>query len=365
MRRIAVVTCYRQPDYVRAITLRHAVADLGDELVVVKNRSRGVRRYAEVTGELWRMRRARPDAYIVTFRAFEILPIVLALAGRRPVVYDEFINPVEWFVEEHGRLRPGSLGATALRGAFRAMMRRCALVLADTASHAAHAAELMDLPREHWAVVPVGTDEDTFRPVERTPAEHGPGKRAQGAPFRVLYYGSMLPLHGLDVLLEAAVQLADRDDIVVDVVGGSDAERARVDAAIARGAHATYRSWVPYEELPALFAASGLAVGGPLGGTVQSRYVITGKTFQFLASAVPTLVGANLESGVFTDRRDALVVPQADPGAVATAIRWAADHRHELAAIGRGGRELYERLWSRPRIADALRVALARLPGRR
>ncbi|UOW01183.1 glycosyltransferase [Agrococcus sp. SCSIO52902] len=349
MRRIAVVTCYRQPDYVRAITLRTAVADLGDEAIVVKNRSRSVRRYAEVAGELWRMRRDRPDAYLVTFRAFEVVPLVLALAGGRPVVYDEFINPVEWFVEEHRRLRPGSLPARALRGAFRTMMRRCAVVLADTASHADHAAELMDLPRELWKVVPVGTDEATFRPASRKP----------GTPFRVLYYGSMLPLHGLDVLLEAAVLLAGRDDIAVDVVGGTDDDRARVDAAVSRGARVRYRSWVPYEELPALFAETGLAIGGPLGDTVQSRYVITGKTYQFLASGVPTLVGANLESSAFTDRSDALVVPQGDPVAVAEAARWAADHPHELAEVGRRGRELYERAFSRPRIAEALGTALA------
>lgn len=343
------MTCYRQPDYVRAIALRNAVADLGHEPVVIKNSSRGVRRYAEVAGQLWRLRRERPDAYIVTFRAFEILPVVLALAGRRPVVYDEFINPVEWFVEEHGRLREGSLPARALRGAFRAMMRRCAVVLADTDSHADHAAELMDLPREHWAVVPVGTDEATFRP----------GRREPGTPLRVLYYGSMLPLHGLDVLLEAAVQLADDERIAFDVVGGTDDDRARVEAAIARGARVDYRSWVPYEELPELFARCGLAVGGPLGDTVQSRYVITGKTYQFLASAVPTLVGANLESHVFTDRVDALVVPQGDAAAVAQACRWAAEHPEEVSGIGRRGRELYEQRWSRPQIARALGAALA------
>lgn len=349
MLRIAVVTCYRQPDYVRAITLRDAVADLGHEVVVVKNRSTGVRRYPEVLAQLWRVRRDRPDAYIVTFRAFEILPAVLALAGRRPVIYDEFINPVEWFVEEHGKLRADGVPARALRAAFRLLMQRCARVLADTASHADHAAGLMALPRTLWSVVPVGTDEATFAPAPREPA----------SPLRVLYYGSMLPLHGLDVLLDAAVLLAEREDIVFDVVGGDDDARALVDDAVARGARIDYRSWVPYEHLPALFATTGLAIGGPLGGTVQSRYVITGKTYQFLASAVPTLVGENLESGVFSDRRDALVVPQRDARAVAEACEWAADHPRQLAQVGERGRALFERLWSRPRIARALGAALA------
>lgn len=352
MARIAVVTCYRQPDYVRAIALRRAVEALGHELVVVRNRSTGVRRYAEVAGQLLRLRRERPDAYLVTFRAFEVLPLVLALAGGRPVVYDEFINPVEWFVEEHGRLAPGSAGARLLRAAFRALMRRSALVLADTASHAEHSAALMGLERERYAVVPVGTDEASFTPVP---------PRTEG-PLRILYYGSMLPLHGLDVLLEAMVLLADREDVVASVVGGTEADRERVAAATARGARIDYRSWVPYAELPALFAETSLAIGGPLGGTVQARYVITGKTYQFLAAAVPTLVGENLESGAFHDGVDALVVPQADPAALAARCRWAADHREELAAIGGAGRALYERRWSGPRIADALGAALARVP---
>lgn len=349
MRRIAVVTCYRHPDYVRAITLRDAVVDLGYELVVVRNRSRGVRRYLEVASTLWQLRRDPPDAYIVTFRAFEILPVVLALASGRPVVYDEFINPVEWFVEEHRKLRDGSLAARALRGAFRALMRRCAVVLADTESHARHAAELMELPRSRWAVVPVGTDERTFRPLDRRPS----------SPFRVLYYGSMLPLHGLDVLLGAAVLLADRADIAFDVVGGTAADAARVEAAVARGANVNHRSWVPYEELPALFATCGLAVGGPLGGTVQSRFVITGKTYQFLASGVPTLIGANEESSVFTHGGDALVVAQGDPVAVADACRWAADNPEALAEIGRRGRALFALRWSRQHVARALGAALS------
>lgn len=350
-RSIAIITCYRDPDYVRAASLRAAAhaSGLFREVRVIKNRRRGVLRYLEVVLALVALAFDRPDSYLVTFRGYEILPFVLLLRGRRPVYYDEFINPVEWFVHEHHRFSPTSVRARMLRAAFRSMMRRCAGVLADTSSHADYSASLMDLPRSLYHPVAVGTDEATFHPIEKTWPE---------SRLRVLYYGSMLPLHGLEVVLDAARALADDERVSFMFVGGDDDDARAIAAAGADGAHVGHRTWVAYAELPSLFAEHELMLGGPFGDTVQSRYVVTGKTYQFLACALPTVVGENLESGPFLDRGNAFVVRQGDPAALAAAIRWAADHDRELAGIGRAGRDLYERLFSTARIAVEFRRAL-------
>lgn len=349
-RTIAVITCYRFPDYVRAISLRQAVERSGrfDRVRVVKNRSTGVLRYLQVTGALIRMTRARPDAYLVTFRGYEILPVVLALAGRRPVYYDEFINPYEWFVEEHRKFRAGSPPARLLRAVFRRLMLRTAGILTDTASHADHSAELMAIPRERFHPVPVGTDERTFTPLP-------PADRRSG--LRVLYYGSMLPLHGLDVVLAAASLLPDAQ---FSIVGGGRAAADAVDEAARRGASVVHADWVPYADLPGLIARHDVMLGGPFGGTEQSKYVITGKAYQFLACARPTVIGENLESAAFSHRRDALIVPQGDPAALADELRWAMSHRDELDAIGRAGRRRFEEEFSEERIAASLQPVLSR-----
>jgi glycosyltransferase involved in cell wall biosynthesis len=347
-RTIAVVTCYRQPDYVRAIALRTAAAKSFEHVVVVKNRSSGFARYLQVTRQLLALRGARrPDAYLVTFRGYEILPVVLALAAGRPVYYDEFINPVEWFVFEHHKFSPRSLRAKLLRGVFRRLMKRTAGVLTDTASHADYSAGLMDLDRSMFHPVPVGSDDDTFAPGAAHPDRAG---------LRILYYGSMLPLHGLSVVLEAAALVKDRPDISLVLVGGTDATRAQVEDARARGARIEYESWVPYAELPQLIESCDLMLGGPFGNTVQSQFVITGKTYQFLATARPTVIGINRETAVFADREDSLLVEQGSPTALADAFRWAADNTSKLSAIGRAGRLLYEREFSGDVVADRLGV---------
>lgn len=351
-RTIAVVTCYRHPDYVRAATLRAALEASGvfDDVLVIKNRSRGIRRYLEVARELWQLRRHRPDAYLVTFRGYEILPVVLALAGDRPVIFDEFINPVEWFVHEHHKFGERSLPARLLRAAFRRWSLRAQAVLTDTPAHAELSARLMGIDRAHYVPVPVGAEEHTFAPRPR------PARTSER--FVVLYYGSMLPLHGLEHVLEAAVHLKDRPDIEFRLVGGDGDTAARIAAAAGRGARVSHELWVEYDRLPELFDECDLFLAGPFGATLQSQYVITGKTFQFLSAALPTVVGRNEETAAFTDRVDALVVEQGSAAALARTVEWAAAHRDDLPELGRAGRNLFLKLWS----SEALAAAVAQVP---
>jgi glycosyltransferase involved in cell wall biosynthesis len=205
----------------------------------------------------------------------------------------------------------------------------------------------MDLDRAHYRAIPVGTDEDTFRPRPRP-------VRTADDDFTVLYYGSMLPLHGLDRVLDAAVRLRERSDIRFEIVGGDGETAALVAAAGEKGAHVAYRQWVDYDALPQLFAECDLFLAGPFGNSVQAQHVITGKAYQFLCAGLPTVVGANRETDVFTDGVNSLVVPQGNAAALAEAVGWASAHPEELAAIGREGRRLYEARFSVKEIAVLL-----------
>lgn len=350
--RIAIVTCYRQPDYVRAVSLRQGLrdSDLFEEVIVIKNKHTGVLRYLEVIGQLLKVRFTKnPDVYLLTFRGYEMLPVVLLIALGKKVIYDELINPYEWFVYEHKKFSDTSLQAKLLRGAYRFMGKRVAAVIADTPSHAAYSAELLQLPPKKYMSIPVSTDEQTFAPQ--------PVQPHQG--FRVIYYGSMLPLHGLSYVIEAAVDLADHPDIVFHLIGGKKEVVEKIEAARERGAHIEYDEWVDYAKLPGLVAQSDLCLGGPFGGTVQSQFVITGKTYQFLASAKPVIIGDNKESHVFTNKETALIVPEANSATLKDTILWAYDHPKELARIGQAGRELYLQSFSNKQVAADLRRLFA------
>jgi glycosyltransferase involved in cell wall biosynthesis len=357
--KIAVISCYDQIDYVRALTLRAAVAACpGVEMVVIKNKHKGLLRYLEVPLKILRCRfRDRPDAYLITFRGYEMLPFVLLIKGRAPLIFDEYINAAE-YLQEHNTLALDSRLGKLFLWWYSGLLRRCKFILADTQAHAEYSAELTKVELAKYVALPVGTDETLFRPDAST---HLPSKN--GA-LRVFYYGVMRQLHGLEYVADAAVRLAKTHPKVEFIISDPRGDQAPLlNTAIKRGANITIISgWIPFDTLPRHEIEADLCLGGPYGKTLQSQFVVTTKTYQFLACAAPSLIAKNLAvSEGFVDKKNCLLVPQADVKAMTQAIGWAADHPKELRAIGRAGRALYEQRFSHAVVTKKVRRMLGAL----
>lgn len=358
--KVAVITCYFDPDYVRARTIRAGVkAYPGAQLIVVKNQHKGVLRYPEMIWKLIELRRKqRPDIYLLTFRGQEMLPVVLLVAGLKPVIFDEFIVPIAYATGENHRRSVGTsikhFLARASEPLYKLWLRQCRVILADTEAHAELSARVSRVNLRQYRVLPVGTDEQVFTPTTLTKDV------LITKPFQVFFYGLLMtPLQGVEVIYAAAEQLKDKPDIEFLIVGGNKQTARRVSELATQGVHITYKAWIPFEELQQTIHSSALCLGGPFGGTPQANHVIGTKEYQFLACAAPTVVGdSEVTALFFKDKENALVVPQADPEALAKAISWGALHRSELVDIGRAGRKLYEREFSSEVIAGEIKKLL-------
>jgi len=348
--KIAIISCYRDPDYIRAQVLRQCLAaDKRVELIVIKNKYKNVLRYPEVLGKIiWTRMRQRPDVYLLTMRA-EILPLLQILAWPHPVVYDEMVNFIEWFVYEHQYVKPRGEMARILATLYTSWLRRCELILADTIAHGAHSAALSGVSHSIYRTIPVGTDEEVFNLSGRVKAKTS-GK------FEVIFVGNLKPMYGLPHVLEAAVALKDNTDIRFVIAGGGDKKNVlgAVHAAQANGARITYRLWISFKDLPKTMRHADLCLAGQFGNTEQSKLVITGKTYQMLALGLPVVIGRSHASEAFTDKDDCLLVTQGDSKALATAIEWAYTNRKKLDKIGLNGRKLYDKKFSNEVIAKKL-----------
>lgn len=346
-KKVCVVTCYRDPDYVRARVLRGAVKLAGAEVVTVKNSKKGIMRYPEVLYKLLKVRFIEhPDLYIVTFRGYEIFPFVRLLTVGKPLWYDEFINPIEWVVFEHKKLPDWKLW----RWLYKSLLWPVQLILTDTESHAELSAKLTGVRRDKIASLPVSTDEATFSfEAAKKRSSHKRNK------FSVFYYGNMLPLHGLDTVISAAKGLKDSPLIEFIIIGGNDKTVQKISEAQQQGAQIDYKRWVDFDLLPDYMANADLCLAGPFGGTLQAQYVITGKAYQYLNMGRPIVVGRNYESEVFTDKKNALLVEQNNPDALADTIKWAHGHQDKLSSIGVAGKKLYDEKFSNRAVAEKLK----------
>jgi glycosyltransferase involved in cell wall biosynthesis len=358
--KLVSITCYFDPHYIRSTVLEQALHNLPDiEVTSVRNTHRGLLRYYDVLRRLLYLRLSgqQPDVYLLNFRGYEMLPFVLLLAGKTPVIFDEFINPVEVLAEH--RKQKSNLLIKLLMGTFNLfahfyywLLKHCRVVLIDTEAHKLFTAHESGLPLEKYAALPVGTDEQLFKPT---------AKESNRPPFQVFYYGAMVPLHGVDYLIQAAEMLKDVPEITFLIAGKTARYTDKIAAANKAGARITCLEWINLADIPTYINQSAINVGGPFGGTQQAQYVVTGKTYQYLASQAVALVGQNQTTTMFDDKVNALVVPQADAQALADSIRWAYEHQDKLATIAANGRALYDQQFSSVQIEKQLASILQSL----
>ncbi len=274
-------------------------------------------------GLLLRGRRERFDVMIVGYPGHFDMPAARRIARRRPLVFNPLVSLSETLVDDRGRFARGSPPASVLQHVDRIALRRADLVVADTAQNARFLAELGEIRRDRVEVCFVGAEDRLFRPGWQ------PRER-----FHVLFVGKLIPLHGLETILEAA-RLAP--EIPFRIVGSG-----QLDALLAgRPANVEWVEWVEYEELPEEIQRAGCALG-IFGTSEKAARVIPNKAFQALACGIP-LVTADTPAAreLLRDEESALLVPAGDPAALAAAVRRLAGDEELSRRIGAGGLAAY------------------------
>jgi glycosyltransferase involved in cell wall biosynthesis len=247
------------------------------------------------------------DAVIVGYPGHLDLPTARRAAGDKPLVFNPLVSLEDTLVDDRVRFRRESLPARVLAAIDRRALRAADLVVADTEANADDLARRAHIPHKKVAVCFVGAEERVFRP--------GWERRA---PFVALFVGKLIPLHGLETVLQAA---RFAPEVRFRVVGSGQQERV----LRSRPANVEWTPWVEYEALPAALHAAGCALG-IFGTSGKAGRVIPNKVFQALACGAP-VVTANTPAAreLLADGVSALLVPPGDPEALAAAVRRLAD----------------------------------------
>jgi glycosyltransferase involved in cell wall biosynthesis len=264
------------------------------------------------------------DAVIVGYPGQLDMPVARVLSDRVPLVFNPLVSLSETLVGDRGRYRARSPAAAALRALDRLAFRSADVIVADTAENASFLAELAGVGPERLEVCFVGAEERLFQPLwERR------------EPFHVLFVGKLIPLHGVETILEAA-RLAP--GIPFRIVGGGQLESVLENAP----ANVERVPWVEYEQLPHELAGAGCALG-IFGTGAKAHRVIPNKAFQAIACGTP-LVTADTRAAreLLVDEESALLVPAGDAEALASAVQRLAEDESLARRIGGGGRTAYE-----------------------
>jgi glycosyltransferase involved in cell wall biosynthesis len=224
------------------------------------------------------------------------LGTILSSFSARPLVFDPLAGRYETKIVDWRRRKPGTVRAWWNRAIDRISFGLSDLILADTQAHKDYFCRTYGLPDDKVAVVPVGYDDRLFRPERR--AVRGAAKPAR--EFTVLFFGSFLPLHGVESIVEAAAMLARKAPSVrFQFVGsGQTLDRARIRADCLALGNVSFDGWLEMDELPARIAAADVCLG-IFGETEKARRVVPHKVFQSLGMGKPVITARTPAAGEF------------------------------------------------------------------
>lgn len=279
--------------------------------------ARVVPRLALAQARLLRRPAERFDAVVVGYPGHLDLAAARRAARGAPVVFSPLVSLYDTLVADRRRFGADSVAARLLRALDRRALRGADLVVADTDAHAEYLSALAGIPRERVAVAFVGAEERLFRP---------PWEPSQPPVF----VGKLIPLHGVETILEAARRAPE---LRLRVVGSGQLDRLLER----RPPNVEWLRWIPYERLPHALRAAEFALG-VFGTSAKAARVIPNKAFQALACGTP-LVTADTPAAreLLRDGESALLVPPGDPDALAAALRRMTEDdalAHRIAAGG-------------------------------
>jgi len=283
------------------------------------------------------------------------------------IVFAPLVSVTETLIEDRRLYRSGSIAARLFRLLDRLCCRAADVTVVDTDEHRRYFIEELGVDPSRLITCYLGADAAAFDPGTAPAAGQGArgvaAATAAGGAIRVprvqvLYFGQYLPLHGLDVVVDAVGRLASRDDLTFTFIG-TGPERARIEAML-RVSRADIRfvDWVAYESLADTIAQADIVLG-VFGCSRKARMVIPNKVFEaaMVGRAVVTADTAAVRE-VFENERD-LLLCQPDGRALAESIARMADDAALRARLGQSARALMLERFSEAALGRAWREALA------
>lgn len=274
------------------------------------------RRALGVYWRLWQRHRQVGEYDILIVGYPGALDVFLArlLAGLRgkPLVWDVFMS-IYLIALERGLQTRSELGVRLLFALEWLALRVPQRLTQDTVDYVDWLSRTYGVSPDRFRLVPTGADERLFKPQ---PSPMGVATR-----FRVLYYGSFIPNHGIMTIMEAARLLTAESAMTFELIGdGPERANAEVFAREHDLTNIMFVDWLAQQDLISHIAAADVCLGA-FGATPQSLMTVQNKIYEGMAMGKPVITGDSpaVRRGM-EHREHVYLVPRGDGAALTQAI---------------------------------------------
>lgn len=268
-------------------------------------------------------------------------------------IADAYISIWDSMFRDRSEGQSESRASRLVRGFEARALRAAALVFVDTAANARQIAADFSIPPERIRSLPLAIDEARFLPI--LPHAMRPGC------IRVLFIGTMIPLHGIDTILDAFAMLVDDERFDLRLIG-SGQEAGKVEAFLAarpvQGRVTWVRDWLTMEQMTSELALADICLG-VFGGAGKAARVLPYKIYMYMAAG-KVVITQPLHS--LPEGSPVLPIAYANSAlALVEKVRALADDDQVMLEMAAASRAYYENWLSNARVVSVWREALVQL----
>ncbi len=227
--------------------------------------------------------RPQADTVLITFPGHYLVLLFWPLTRfpRKKIIFDAFVSLYDSMVLDRKRFSKWNPYAWFLYCIDWLSCHLADEVLIDTQAHKQFFVQAFHLKPEKIRVIYLGTREDLFCPNQEF--------QIPDSRFKILFYGTYIPLQGIQYIIHAAHLLQDHSDIHFTLVGnGQTYKDMRELAANLELTNIEFTDKVPYQELPDLIRNANLCLG-IFGTSEKASRVIPHKVYDAIACGIPVL----------------------------------------------------------------------------
>ena len=319
--RILFITT-KNVDYLRNVQEIRLLKEKNAEVTVIGSHSRKyLNRLFYVYRRLLTVKASDYGKVFIGFAPQLVLPFWKKKFRKNTVVIDFFISMYDTLVNDRKVFSEKSVPAKLLRWLDRKTVECADQIIVDTNADGKYFEEEFGAEKKKIKTLYLEADKAIYYPRRVEKPEHLKDK------FVVLYFGSVLPLQGVDVVLESYRLLENEKRFYFYMIGEVGNKYQKPQSQ-----NIEYIPWLSQEELADHIAMADVCLAGHFNKAIDKAHrTIPGKAYNYRAMEKKIILGdgrANHE--LFEESNQIYFVPMGDAQALADCIMQIADKSYEV-----------------------------------
>lgn len=271
-------------DYIRNTQeLRLLKENAGSVDVLYSCKKKYIGRIVEIWLKLVLISLSDIDVVFAGFAPQLILPFFKWKMEHKLIIIDFFISVYDTLIHDRKKIKDKGIIAKMCHYIDSITLKWANHVITDTKADAEYFVQEFHSDRSKFETLYLEADKSVYYQREQHKRTDLANKSV------VLYFGSILPLQGVDVVLDAVKLLKDQEDIYFQIIGPIP---DKYDKPIQDNVE--YIDWLSQEELAEYIANADLCLAGHFNGEIEkARRTIPGKAYIYSAMGKSMILGDN------------------------------------------------------------------------